>query len=400
MQQDLTAKKTIIDFTHDSIVVKKFINGLLGGVMLDPMGYEKNVYLAGQCVITDGEGNYKAMPILGETYGEMPDGFYYAGVVYRSALVTQPVSVMFRGVVNKAKAPYYFKSDFKVPGIILSSDLDDADPFEYYDTVTAAEDIAGEAGKDVRLAGNVVNSLTTSPYFRNVLVENAEVSKNITIKATGKITLDGISLAGGKEGSNGKIVYAAKELNLRNISAKENTTIYNAFEGYQSTNDPNYNGLQKLVAENLHIDCPSITHNIINVYTPAEGAQITIKNSKFNLTVDNSNVLRLANYMNVENVVVTFENCDWTYENGLSFNDWGWAGLAIFQPSASDVALNGDYTKIKTWKFVIKNCRYNGQKVTANNFGEHNQVVYMYNLNKDGKVSDPALIEGLQIVFE
>ena len=272
---------------------------------------------------------------------------------------------------------------------------------ESYPSVSYPSELAGMAGQDIRIASDdVVNAITADmPYFKNVIIGGAEVSQSIIVKAEERITLDDIVISGGKGSSNGKMTYAANELVLKNITAKDGSTLYNAFEGYQKTDDPKYKGLQRLVAENLDINCPSITHNIINVYTPANGAEIFVRNSKFNLTVDNSNVLRLANYMNAENVTVIFENCDWTYENGITKNDWKWAGLAIYQPSSSDVALNGDMSKLKTWKFIIKNCRYNGEKVTANNFGQHNQVVYLYDINRSGAVSDPANVQGLEIIF-
>ena len=399
MKQELEIKRTAIDFTNDSIVVRKFQNGILGGVMLDYAGYPLNHILAGHCVITDGNGNYKPMPIKGETYDAMPQGFHYAGVVYRSAKITEPVSVMTRGVVNREKAPYYFRSDFDLADIIITVDLDEADPYIGYATITEPSQLAEEGGKDVRIASDdAANGLTASmPYFKNVLMTNVEVNQTVTVKATEKITFDNITIAGEKGVSNGKITYAAKTVELKNITAKDGSTLYNAFEGYQSTTDDNYSGLQKMCAENLDIDCPSLTHNIINVYTPANGAEIVVKNSKFNLTVDNSNALRLSNYLNAENVTVTFENCDWTYENGVSFNDWSWAGLVIYQPASADIALNGDLSKIQTWTFVFKNCRYNGEKVTENNFGEHNQVLYLYNVGRNNKVDDP---NGLNIVFE
>lgn len=270
---------------------------------------------------------------------------------------------------------------------------------EKYLPVSKAANLAAFAGEDIRVqSDDVVDAFTADiPYFKNIIVNDAEVSKTITMKAAERITLDGVVLSGGKDGVNGKLTYAAKELELKNISAKENATLYNAFEGYQKTDDPNYSGIKKVVADNLDIDCPSLTHNIINVYTPANGAEIIVKNSKFNLTVDKTNPLRLANYLNAENVHVTFENVEWNYENGLTQNDWGWAGLVIFQPAASDVALNGDISKIATWKFTFKNCKYNGVKVTENNFGEHNQVLYFYNIGNSNKVSEPV---GAEIIFE
>lgn len=73
--------------------------------------------------------------------------------------------------------------------------------------------------------------------------------------------------------------------------------------------------------------------------------------------------------------------------------------LIIYQPASTDSGLSGDLTAMKTWKFNFKNCKYNGVKVTANNFGEHNQVFYLYNVGNDGSIKD-AVAEGLDITFE
>ena len=272
---------------------------------------------------------------------------------------------------------------------------------EGYTPVSKAADLQNKAGEDIIVkSAEVANAFNASlPYFKDIVVRDVEVSQTVTMKATEKITLDGVELSGGKDSSNGKIIYAAKEMALKNITAKENTTLYNAFEGYQSTSDANYKGLKKLVAENIDIDCPSITHNIINVYTPADGAEILVKNSKFNITVDNTNPLRLANYMNAENATVVFENVDWTYENSLTQNAWKWAGLVIYQPSVSDIALGGDLTKLKTWTFIFRNCRYNGEKITENNFGQHNQAFYLYDIGHTGQVTDPVE-NGIRVIFE
>ena len=272
-----------------------------------------------------------------------------------------------------------------------------------YEAVSNVSELpSGAEAREASISiGEVINDFASNDYFENILVSDAQVEKTVTLKSLDKVVLDNISIAGGKDNLNGKITYAAKELRLSNISAIDGATLYNAFEGYQKTDDPDYKGLKKLIAENLNINCPSLTHNIINVYTPASGAEIIIKDSKFNLTVDNSNILRLANYLNAENVKVTFENCDWTYENGLSFKDWNWAGLVIYQPAGADVALNGDLSKLASWSFKFKNCRYNGIKVTENNFGEHNQVFYLYNVGNTKKVENPVeKIAGIDITFE
>lgn len=287
-------------------------------------------------------------------------------------------------------------------GIHRFCDLYRSKQEEGYTVVKKASALASYAGKDIRVESDeVANAFTPDmPYFKDIIISGAEISQTVTMKAEGRITLDGISVSGEKGSSNGKITFAADEVALRNITAVDGSTLYNAFEGYQRTDDPKYEGLKWLVAENLDIDCPSLTHNIINVYTPAEGAEITVKDSMFNLTVDNTNVLRMANYLNAENVSIIFDNCDWTYENGLTKNDWRWAGLLIYQPAGSDIALNGDLSKLKTWTLRFRNCRYNGVKVTENAFGEHSQVSYLYNIGNGGAVTDPTAVEGLRMIFE
>ena len=53
----------------------------------------------------------------------------------------------------------------------------------------------------------------------------------------------------------------------------------------------------------------------------------------------------------------------------------------------------------RTWSFKFKNCKYNGKKVTANNFGQNNQVFFLYNVGNDRSIKD-AFAEGLNVVFE
>jgi hypothetical protein len=73
--------------------------------------------------------------------------------------------------------------------------------------------------------------------------------------------------------------------------------------------------------------------------------------------------------------------------------------LIIYQPAGADVALGGDLSKVQTWKFNFKNCKYNGVKVTANNFGEKNQVFYLYNIGGSGAITDPVA-NGITLNFE
>lgn len=128
MYQELDIKREEITFGFDSVVVRKFTNGVYGGVTLDVTNYPESTVLAGQVVITDGEV-YRPMPINGDKYGEMPEGFHYFGVIYRSSRADVGVSVMTRGSINKYRVPYNFeaiKDDFAkdCPYIILACDCE------------------------------------------------------------------------------------------------------------------------------------------------------------------------------------------------------------------------------------------------------------------------------------
>ena len=124
---------------------------------------------------------------------------------------------------------------------------------------------------------------------------------------------------------------------------------------------------------------PQLKHNVLSFYAPNDGAQIIIKNSKFSLNPETSNVLRISNILNAKNVEITFENIDWTYE-GVNTTDFDWAGLMIYQAFGADVALQGDVSNLETWTIKFNNCTYNGEPIEGNNPGEHSQVMYTYNI--------------------
>lgn len=133
MIQDLNIHRTELTFGMDSIVVRKFTDGIHGGVVLDTTGYPFPTILAGHVIITDGE-TYRPMPLKDDEYGDLPEGYRYYGVVYRSSRVCYGVSVMTRGAVNKYRVPYDFefiRDDFaeQCPMIILACDVDEMDSY-------------------------------------------------------------------------------------------------------------------------------------------------------------------------------------------------------------------------------------------------------------------------------
>ena len=256
--------------------------------------------------------------------------------------------------------------------------------------------IANPSETDVFIDGDgALNALTTPKRFNNIEVNDVDANQQIYLYANESINVDGMEITGEKGSTNGYVNYSAPEINITNLSIANGSTAYNIFEGDQTNQN-----LDALNASYIIVDNPSLTHNVFNVYKPKDDCVINISDSKFNLTVDNSNVLRLANTANATGVTVNFENVDWTYENGLTSNEWGWAGLIIYQPYGSDIALGGDLTAMKTWTFNFKNCKYNGVKVTENNFGNgnHNQVFYMHKVG--GVTFADPVAGGLTLNFE
>ena len=303
----------------------------------------------------------------------------------------------------KAVAAKFSASALKNPitvnedGIKFASLLDCG----FFDDITAVVSTAEEINSidnpsetDVFINGDsALNALTTKKTFKNIEVSNVDANNQIYLYATDNIVVDGMEVTGDKGSTNGYVLYSAKDIEISNLSIANGSTAYNVFEGDQTNQN-----LEVLNASNVIVDNPSLTHNVFNVYKPQNDAVINIKDSKFNLTVDNSNVLRISNTSNATGVTVNFENIEWNYENGLSFNDWRWAGLIIYQPYSTDSGLSGDLTAMKTWKFSFKNCKYNGIKVNANNFGQHNQVFYLYCVGTSGSIKD-ASAEGLVLNF-
>ena len=303
----------------------------------------------------------------------------------------------------KAVAAKFSASALKNPitvnedGIKFASLLDCG----FFDDITAVVSTAEEINSiknpsetDVFINGDsALNALTTKKTFKNIEISNVDANNQIYLYATDNIVVDGMEVTGDNGSTNGYINYSAKDIEISNLSIANGSTAYNVFEGDQTNQN-----LKVLNASNVIVDNPSLTHNVFNVYKPQNDAVINIKDSRFNLTVDNSNVLRISNTSNATGVTVNFENIEWNYENGLSFNDWRWAGLIIYQPYSTDSGLSGDLTAMKTWKFNFKNCKYNGVKVNANNFGQHNQVFYLYCVGTSGSFKD-ASAEGLVLNF-
>ena len=265
------------------------------------------------------------------------------------------------------------------------------------EVVNTAEDIAAienPQDTDVFINGEeALNALAAKKTFKNLEIANVEAAQQVNLAAVESITLDDVEVTGDKGSTNGYFLVDAPKVDVSNITIADGAKPYNVFEEVGASTD-SFN------ASNVKVDDVALKHNVFNIYRPNNDAVINISDVTLNLNVNNSNALRLANYKNATGVTVNFENVAWTYENtpNIESADFGWAGLIIYQPASTDVALGGDLSKVQTWTFNFKNCKYNGVKVTENNFGEKNQVFYLYNVGNTGAIADPV-VNGLTLNF-
>lgn len=307
-------------------------------------------------------------------------------ILANNKIKAHAASMIGEGITN----PIYVDTE----GIKLNKELD----MGYYDFQTVINELpsASDAATSnvVMTETSAIAQLTNAnTSYNSLVVDGANFpSSDVRLNAN-NVTVSDAVINGEKGASNGRILFNTPDLTIDGVVIESGTTAYNVFEGVNSATNP----VEKFNASNITVDNTLLKHNVLNVYTPANNAVITIKDSYFNMDVDNSNVLRMANYGNATGVTINFENITWTYENAEK-GDISWAGLMIFQPASTDVALGGDTSKIATWTINVKDCIYNGVKVTANNFGKINQVVYLYNVGGTGAVTDASTV--MTINFE
>lgn len=123
-----------IESANDSIVIRKYGAGIVGGRTLDMTGFpaDQKCIRAGHVVIrnTKDETDYKPMPVAedGKKYAALPSNYEYAGVVVATKPVDYPlVGIMYDGEVNDVASPYpvdEIKAAMKtaLPGLVFMHD--------------------------------------------------------------------------------------------------------------------------------------------------------------------------------------------------------------------------------------------------------------------------------------
>lgn len=102
-----------IDAANDSIVIRKYGAGIVGGRTLDMTDFPADLKCikAGHVVIrsTEDETLYKPMPVAagGEAYDSLPANYEYVGVVVATKPVDYPlVGIMYAGESHPCKQRY------------------------------------------------------------------------------------------------------------------------------------------------------------------------------------------------------------------------------------------------------------------------------------------------------
>lgn len=106
---DLVNKSNVFLAGMDSVVIRHYVAGIIGGRTLDMTDFAEPVIKAGHVVIqsTTDDTLFKPMPVEDGAYAALPEGFKYAGVVVCSKPASEPmVGIMYSGEANDVASPY------------------------------------------------------------------------------------------------------------------------------------------------------------------------------------------------------------------------------------------------------------------------------------------------------
>lgn len=114
------SKTKTFDSGKESVIIRNYVNGIMGGVILDMTGFSGEFIQCGHIIIRDTKsGEYKPMPVTGEAYVSLPESHEYVGICMTTAPVDTPhVGVMTAGEANDKAVPYpvdnKIKADLKI----------------------------------------------------------------------------------------------------------------------------------------------------------------------------------------------------------------------------------------------------------------------------------------------
>lgn len=102
----------VFDSGKESVVIRNYVNGITGGVILDMTGFDEPFIKCGHVIIrSTADGEYKPMPISAGAYASLPSNAEYVGICMTTAPKDTPhVGVMTAGEVNDKAVPYSVES--------------------------------------------------------------------------------------------------------------------------------------------------------------------------------------------------------------------------------------------------------------------------------------------------
>ena len=96
------------DTGKESVIIRNYVNGIMGGVILDMTDFSDEFIKCGHIIIRSTEnGEYKPMPVKDGAYEALPVNHEYVGICMTTAPADTPhVGVMTAGEANDKAVPY------------------------------------------------------------------------------------------------------------------------------------------------------------------------------------------------------------------------------------------------------------------------------------------------------
>lgn len=106
------SETTIFSSGKESVVIRKYLNGISSGVVLDTTDFAEKFIQCGHVIIRDTtSGEYKPMPVKDGAYEALPANCEYVGVCMTTTPVDTPhVGVITAGEVNDKAVPFSVES--------------------------------------------------------------------------------------------------------------------------------------------------------------------------------------------------------------------------------------------------------------------------------------------------
>jgi hypothetical protein len=103
-------------FGNDAVVIRNYIAGIIGGVVLDTDGFKGGAIRCGHIIICDAkEEHFKPLNVTAAgKYESLPSSYKYAGVATTSKdLDDVHIGCMYAGEVNDVASPYPVTDEMK-----------------------------------------------------------------------------------------------------------------------------------------------------------------------------------------------------------------------------------------------------------------------------------------------